>query len=133
MSATTKYIETIGRRKTSTARVRLEKAKDFKITINGKSLNEYFKTETERNSIKEPFDKAGIDSHYTISVVVQGGGLMSQSGAVRHGISRALITLDEELRGALKKSGLLKRDPRVKERRKFGLKKARKAPQWSKR
>ena len=93
----------------------------------------YFPTEEIKSLLNEPFVTAKIQQKFAVSVVTKGGGIHSQAEAVRHGISRALIGYDIELRKRLKKEGLLKRDPRAKERRKFGLKKARKAAQWSKR
>ncbi len=129
---TKKYIEAIGRRKTSTARVRLTPAAKTSFSINGKDGNVYFATTELRSIIRGPFETKDT-AHYEVEVKVSGGGSHSQSEAVRHGISRALVKEKEESRGELKKLGFLKRDPRAKERRKFGLKKARKAPQWSKR
>jgi len=133
-----KYIEAIGRRKTSTARVRISKATKNSVTVNGKDAKEYFKTEDQRRLILDPIMKGLAsegkkDTKWSVEVHVSGGGIHSQSEAVRHGLSRALVESDSELRGGLKSLGFLKRDPRAKERRKFGLKKARKAPQWSKR
>jgi small subunit ribosomal protein S9 len=132
------YIEAIGRRKTSTARVRISKATKNSITVNGKDAKEYFKTEDQRRLILDPIIKGLTgegkkDVKWSVEVHVSGGGIHSQSEAIRHGLSRALVESDSELRGNLKSLGFLKRDPRAKERRKFGLKKARKAPQWSKR
>lgn len=130
-----KYIEAVGRRKTSTARVRITESAKAHFTVNGKDAKEYFKTESERRLILDPMIKglpAG-SKKWSVEVHVSGGGVHSQAGAVRHGLSRALVASDIALRGELKKLGFLKRDPRAKERRKFGLKKARKAPQWSKR
>jgi len=132
-----KYIEAVGRRKTSTARVRITPASKANFVVNGKEGREYFKTEVERRIILDPIAK-GIsvqkaETKWSVEARVSGGGLHSQAEAVRHGLSRALMASDGELRGGLKTLGFLKRDPRAKERRKFGLKKARKAPQWSKR
>ncbi len=132
-----KYIEAIGRRKTSTARVRITEANKMSFIVNEKDAKEYFKTEVERRLILDPVVKGGIEGKpmgkWQIEVKVSGGGTHSQAEAIRHGLARALIKDDVELRGGLKTLGFLKRDPRAKERRKFGLKKARKAPQWSKR
>jgi len=128
-----KYIEAIGRRKTSTARVRIVEASKANFTVNGKDAKDYFKTEDQRRLIMDPIAKGKPGSKWSIEAKVIGGGIHSQSEAVRHGLSRALVEFDLELRGKLKTLGFLKRDPRAKERRKFGLKKARKAPQWSKR
>ncbi len=128
-----KYVEGIGRRKTSTARVRITPAPKTQFTVNGKDVKEYFKTEETRMITGEAFAKGGSSSKWKVEVIVNGGGSHSQAEAVRHGVARALVLFDGELRGGLKDLGFLKRDPRAKERRKFGLKKARKAPQWSKR
>ena len=127
------YIESVGRRKTSVARVRMIKSSKNSFSINGKSLEEYFPTERSILLVKDPFSKSKITQKFKITSIIKGGGINSQAEALRHGISRGLIKFDPELRKILKQSGFLKRDPRVKERRKFGLKKARKAPQWSKR
>ncbi len=127
------YIEAVGRRKTSTCRVRIVPASKQSITINDKELNEYFKTEDLQTVALESVVKAGIDQKFAITVKVLGGGISSQSQAIRHGLARALEIYDKNLRPTLKKAGMLTRDQRAKERRKFGLKKARKAPQWSKR
>jgi small subunit ribosomal protein S9 len=132
-TAKKEYIETIGRRKTSGARVRMTEAAKNSITINDKDVNEYFKTDTLRKIATEALATSKTPGKFKITVKVVGGGTNSQAEAVRLGISRALIVDDKLLRGTLKKVGFLKRDPRAKERRKFGLKKARKAPQWSKR
>ena len=133
-----KYIEAVGRRKTSTARVRISEASKAHFMINGKDAKDYFKTESERRLILDPVVKGSSEDvksniKWHVEVHVNGGGLHSQAEAVRHGLSRALVESDPTLRGNLKTLGFLKRDPRAKERRKFGLKKARKAPQWSKR
>jgi small subunit ribosomal protein S9 len=130
-----KYIEAVGRRKTSTARVRISESTKAHFLVNGKDAKEYFKTEDQRRLILDPMVK-GLPTgsgKWSVEVRVSGGGIHSQSEAIRHGLSRALVESDVALRGGLKKLGFLKRDPRAKERRKFGLKKARKAPQWSKR
>jgi len=126
------YIEATGRRKTSVARVRYFAKSGGGIVINGKKLNEYFPTDELRAIVESPMKKAKIEK-YEITVRLSGGGIHSQAEALRHGISRALIESSPELRGELKPLGFLMRDPRMKERRKFGLKKARKSPQWSKR
>jgi len=128
-----KYIEAVGRRKTSTARVRISEASKNSFIINEKDSKEYFKTEDQRRLIQDPIIKGKSGSKWSVEVKVSGGGIHSQAEAVRHGLSRALVLSDLELRGKLKTLGYLKRDPRAKERRKFGLKKARKAPKWSKR
>jgi small subunit ribosomal protein S9 len=129
-----RYIETIGRRKTSTARVRITPAGKTSYELNGKTLEVYFPTRELQLTAKAALTTAKLtETHFTITAVLTGGGVSSQADALRHGIARGLIEYDKELRGKLKKAGLLKRDPRAKERRKFGLKKARKSPQWSKR
>lgn len=127
------YFEAVGRRKTSVARVRLFSKGDAGITVNDKKFTEYFPTKSMQNAVEEPLETMKLKDRFLITVRVNGGGIASQSEAVRHGIARALTKFDLELRKKLKKAGLLTRDPRMKERRKFGLKKARKAPQWSKR
>jgi len=126
------YVEATGRRKTSVARVRYFAKSEGGVIINGKKLNEYFPTDELRAIVESPMKKAKIEK-YKITAKLSGGGIHSQAEALRHGISRALIESVSELRGELKPLGFLTRDPRMKERRKFGLKKARKAPQWSKR
>lgn len=131
---TEKYIEKIGRRKTSTARVRITEAQKAGFIINDKDSKEYFKTEKDRRLILDPMIKISkTNLKWHVEVKVSGGGVHSQAEAIRHGLSRALVFFDEEFRKDLKVLGYLKRDPRAKERRKFGLKKARKAPKWSKR
>jgi small subunit ribosomal protein S9 len=130
---TARYLEAVGRRKTSVARARLFVGGDSSLSINGKKLEEYFPTKELQHVVKEPFAKVKLEKKIRITINVSGGGIHSQAEAVRHAISRALIVFNIELRKNLKPAGLLTRDPRMKERRKFGLKKARKAPQWSKR
>jgi small subunit ribosomal protein S9 len=135
MSATkTIYVEGLGRRKTATARVRLTPATKTDIKVNGKSLNDYFQNlghQKDVQSVLETKD-AGIE-HYSITAKVVGGGISSQAEAIRLGIARALVKEKASRRGALKAEGYLKRDPRSVERKKFGLRKARKRPAWSKR
>ena len=128
-----KYIETVGRRKTSIARARLTPAAKSSFTINDKSVEEYFKVAEQRAIVADAVTESKVPEKFVITIKVSGGGTNSQAEAIRHAIARALIIHDKTLRGVLKKAGYLKRDPRAKERRKFGLKKARKAPQWSKR
>lgn len=128
---TDKYIEAVGRRKTSIARVRITPASKNTYSVNEKDLHEYFGVDEMQILVKEPLKE--ILDKFKITAKIVGGGIHSQAEALRHGISRALVAYNGELRSPLKKSGLLKRDPRAKERRKFGLKKARKAPTWSKR
>ena len=129
--ASTQYIGT-GRRKTSVARVRLVPGSG-KITINDKDINEYFNFETLRTIAREPLTVTENTDKVDVLVNVKGGGYTGQAGAIRHGISRALLEVDEEMRPTLKRAGFLTRDPRKKERKKYGLKKARKSPQFSKR
>ncbi len=121
-----------GRRKTSVARVRLVPG-NGKITVNDKDLEEYFAYDTLKVLVKAPLDLTETMDKYDVVANVHGGGYTGQAGAVRHGISRALIEADEELRPVLKKEGFLTRDSRMKERKKYGRKKARKSPQFSKR
>lgn len=128
-----KYLEAVGRRKTSVARVRMTKAAKVSYSINGRELEKYFPTDELRSIVSDPFIEGKLSVKYTVTALVKGGGIHSQAEAVRHGIARALVKEEPESRVRLKKLGFLKRDPRAKERRKFGLKKARKAPQWSKR
>jgi len=127
------YFRAIGRRKTSTAVVRLVKATKNSYVINNKDFIEYFKTADLKKIITSAFETATPAEKFEVIVTVKGGGIHSQAEAIRHGISRALVLHDNDLRGILKKSKMLKRDPRQVERKKFGLKKARKSPQWSKR
>lgn len=130
---TERYIEAVGRRKTSTARVRITPGTKGRFVVNDKDAQKYFVTKELQKIVQDAFAKTKTKAKFDISVHVKSGGIHSQAEAVRHGIARALVKFDEELRSNLKKAGYLKRDPRMKERRKFGLKKARKAPQWSKR
>jgi len=121
-----------GRRKTSIARVRLIPG-NGKITINNRDIDEYFDYETLRVIAREPLEITETTDKYDVIVKVEGGGFTGQAGAIRHGIARALIESDGELRPILKKAGHLTRDSRMKERKKYGFKKARKSPQFSKR
>lgn len=130
---TEKYIESVGRRKSSVARVRMTPSSKQGIKINGKSLDAYFPVKEYQNVASRPLSEVKSDQKFDITVLVNGGGTSSQAGAIRLGIARGLVIHKEDFRKPLKKAGHLKRDPRAKERRKFGLKKARKAPQWSKR
>lgn len=128
------YIGAIGRRKTSTAQVRISEAAKHSVIINDKPVDEYFATKELRKIALEALQKPEkMTKEFAVTVVVKGGGVHSQAEAIRHGIARALSTTDEALKTEVKKLGFLKRDPRAKERRKFGLKKARKSSQWSKR
>jgi small subunit ribosomal protein S9 len=131
MSAKEKYTEAIGRRKTATARARLVPAKSPSMTINGRTAEQYFPLPLLVRTAFAPL--TSTNSAYAVSVHVSGGGHKAQAVAVRHAISRALTEIIPEFRKDLKQRGFLKRDPRAKERKKFGLKKARRAPQWSKR
>lgn len=129
-----KYIEAVGRRKTATARVRITPSSKMSYSVNEKALADYFKTAELQKVITDVFGKGKIEDKFTITAVVTGGGFAGQAAAVRHAISRALVELNQEVKGDLKKLGYLKRDPRSKERRKAGMAgKARKKKQWSKR
>jgi small subunit ribosomal protein S9 len=121
-----------GRRKEAVARVRLVPGTG-KVLLNGRTLEEYFPARSHRIMVTTPFRVIGREKEFDVTARLGGGGVSGQAGALRHGIARALIEMDPSLRPALKKEGLLTRDPREKERRKYGLKKARKAPQYSKR
>jgi len=122
-----------GRRKSSVARVRLIPGKG-NITVNKKSLDDYFGMEILKKEIRRPFEVAGVEGKFDVVATVRGGGFTGQAGALRHGISRALVSADREaFRTPLKAAGFLTRDPRMKERKKYGLKKARRASQFSKR
>lgn len=121
-----------GRRKKSVARVELVPGTGA-ITINGKNIDEYFGLETLKVIVRQPLTLTNTDAKLDVKCKVTGGGFTGQAGAIRHGIARALLEYDENLRPALKQEGFLTRDPRMKERKKYGLKKARRAPQFSKR
>jgi len=122
----------VGRRKKAVARVRLV-AGEGKIIINKRDIDNYFGLETLKMTVRQPLVLTSLEGRYDVLVNVYGGGLSGQAGAIRHGISRALVKADPELRPAVKKAGFLTRDPRMKERKKYGLKAARRAPQFSKR
>ena len=124
--------QAVGRRKKAIARVRLIPG-EGKIVINGRDIDNYFGLETLKMTVRQPLALTSLEGRYDVLVNVCGGGLSDQAGAIRHGISRALIKADPELRPAVKKAGFLTRDPRMKERKKYGLKAARRAPQFSKR
>ena len=124
--------QTTGRRKEAVARVRLKEGTGT-ITVNNRPLEDYFPSPTHRMIIVEPLKVAGVDERYDVDVTMHGGGITGQAGALRMGIARSIIELDPEQRGKLKKAGFLTRDAREKEAKKYGLKKARKAPQYSKR
>lgn len=129
----TKYFEAVGRRKTAIARARITPAAKQSITVNDKDVNEYFVTQEMQMIAEAAFVQSKIAQKFKVTAILTGGGIHSQAEALRHAISRALLDYDLELRKKLKKLGFLKRDPRAKERKKFGKVKARKSPQWSKR
>jgi len=131
MAKTERYYGT-GRRKKSIARVYLMPGKGD-VTINKRSMDEYFGLETLKVIVRQPLAATGTDDKFDILVNVRGGGYTGQAGAIRHGIARALLQVDADYRPVLKKAGFLTRDPRMKERKKYGLKAARRAPQFSKR
>jgi small subunit ribosomal protein S9 len=126
------YFYGTGRRKSSVARVRLYPGSG-KITINGRDVDDYFGLETLKLIINQPFGVTGTEGKFDIVANVTGGGISGQAGAIRHGVARALLLADDSYRALLKKAGFLTRDPRMKERKKYGLKAARRAPQFSKR
>ncbi len=130
---TTSFTHAVGRRKTAIASARLSPADKNSLTVNGKSAQEYFKTLERARIAEEALTATETKQNYTVAVAVSGGGISAQADAVRHAVSRALSTNEPETRKPLKSAGFLKRDPRAKERKKPGLKKARKSPQWSKR
>jgi small subunit ribosomal protein S9 len=127
-----KYYYGTGRRKHSVARVFMYQGSG-KVTINGRDIEEYFGLETLRMVVRQPLNLTGTTENIDIVCTVAGGGVTGQAGAIRHGISRALLLYNPELRATLKAAGFLTRDPRMKERKKYGLKAARRAPQFSKR
>ncbi len=126
------YFYGTGRRKHSVARVRVYNGTG-KITINGRDIDDYFGLETLKLIVRSPMELTSTSGKYDLVVRVAGGGVSGQAGAIRHGLSRALLQVDPEMRPILKKAGFLTRDPRMKERKKYGLKAARRAPQFSKR
>ena len=121
-----------GRRKTAVARVRLLPG-EGEIVVNGRTMDQHFGNAVNETDVRMPFRVTGTDGRFNTLVKVEGGGVTGQAGAIRHGIARALLQLDEMNRLALRQAGLLTRDPRMKERKKYGLKRARKAPQYTKR
>ncbi len=127
-----RYFYAIGKRKEAVARVRLFPGNGA-IVVNGKPMNEAFPLRTLQQAILEPFAATSITNNYSASVKVSGGGISGQAQAIRHGIARALLVANDELKPVLRKAGLLTRDSRIKERKKYGLKRARKAPQYTKR
>ena len=128
----TPYFYGTGRRKSSVARVRLYQGTG-KITINDRDIDDYFGLETLKLIVRQPFAATDTMGKFDVEATVTGGGVTGQAGAIRHGIARALLQHGDEMRPILKKAGLLTRDPRMKERKKYGLKAARRAPQFSKR
>ena len=128
-----KYFYGTGRRKSSIARVRVYENGTGAITINGRNIDEYFGLETLKLVVRQPLATTELLGKVDVVVSVVGGGVSGQAGAIRHGIARALVTLNPEYRAALKAAGFMTRDPRMKERKKYGLKAARRAPQFSKR
>jgi small subunit ribosomal protein S9 len=128
-----KFITAVGRRKTAIASVRMTKAEKSSVVVNGKSAKEYFKTDERAKIAEEALAKAESAENYAVIAHVEGGGVAAQADALRHAISRAITKAEPNTRAVLKAAKFLKRDPRAKERKKPGLKKARKAPQWSKR
>ena len=127
------YLYGTGRRKSSVARVHLFPNGTGAITINGRDIDEYFGLDTLKLIVRQPFEVTNTAGKFDVVCTVRGGGVSGQAGAIRHGISRALLQNGDEMRPLLKKAGLLTRDPRMKERKKYGLKAARRAPQFSKR
>ena len=123
----------VGRRKTASAQVRLYPGGEGMIVVNERPMNDYFTRLRDRNHVLEPLEVTDTEDAFTVTVIVNGGGVHGQAGAVRHGIARALLKYDEKLRPTLRRGGYLTRDPRMKERKKPGLKRARKAPQYTKR
>lgn len=132
MYETKPYFYGTGRRKSSVARVRVYNGTG-KITINDRDIDDFFGLETLKLIVRQPLNLTGNENKFDLVIRVAGGGVSGQAGAIRHGLSRALLGFDENLRGELKKAGFLTRDPRMKERKKYGLKAARRAPQFSKR
>ncbi|MCH7529946.1 30S ribosomal protein S9 [Patescibacteria group bacterium] len=129
----TKYLKAVGRRKTAAAQVRLYKSTKNSIEVNHKKMEEYFPLRELQYTVNSAIKESGLSQKFKITALLRGGGIVAQADALRHGIARTLVQYDAELRKALKTAGFLKRDPRVKERKKFGLRKARRAPQWKKR
>jgi small subunit ribosomal protein S9 len=127
------YVYGTGRRKSSVARVHLFTGGSGKITINGRDIDDYFGLETLKLLVRQPLNTTSNLDKVDVEATVAGGGVTGQAGAIRHGIARALLKVDENYRAALKSAGFLTRDPRMKERKKYGLKAARRAPQFSKR
>jgi small subunit ribosomal protein S9 len=133
ITKTKKYFEAVGRRKTSRARVRLYTQGEKSIKVNGKSYSDYFSTLELQKIVESPLDVIKSLNKFKVLVTIKGGGIHAQAEALRHGISRALCLLNPYFKKRLRKAGFITRDPRVRERKKFGLRRARRAPQWSKR
>jgi small subunit ribosomal protein S9 len=133
MTETQQYFEGVGRRKEATARARLYVGGSGRVLINDRELNAYFGRELDRTAVVSPLTVAGVESRYNVSVRIEGGGITGQAVAARMAVSRALLKIDPEYRTALKAAGFLSRDAREKERKKPGLKRARKAPTYTKR
>lgn len=133
METTERYIEGVGRRKTAIARVRITPAARSSVSVNGKELAAYFPVKELQHTALLPITASNLPTKFKVTAKVVGGGISAQAEALRHGLARALVMHDQSLRKPLKALKFLRRDPRAKERRKFGLKKARRAPQWSKR
>ena len=130
--STPAFFSGTGRRKTAVARVRLLPG-EGQIVVNGRSLGEHFGNAINESDVRLPFRVTGNEGRFNVMIKVEGGGVTGQAGAVKHGIARALLEIDENHRLLLRQAGLLTRDPRMKERKKYGLKRARKAPQYTKR
>ena len=128
-----RYIESVGRRKTAVARVRITPAQKNSFVVNDIQMDKYFPTKELQSIAQDAIKHSGIPDKFTVTALIKGGGVHAQAEALRHGIARGLVEHNAEIRKDLKKLGFLKRDPRTIERKKFGLKKARRAPQWSKR
>ncbi len=133
MSTPKRYIEAVGRRKTAVARVRITEAAKRVVVVNERELENYFPTKELQAIIFSPFEAGELMNTYSVSIKVSGSGIHAQAEAARHGLSRAILKAEPAAKDGLKKLDMLKRDPRAVERKKFGLKKARKAPTWSKR
>lgn len=128
------YFEGVGRRKTAVARVRIEETKSpGSISVNNKTLKEYFNLERLIETVRAPLSKLKLDGQFKVSIKVEGGGIKAQAEAARHGLARAIAKWNEDFKKKLRRLGFLTRDPRMVERKKYGLKKARRAPQWAKR
>jgi small subunit ribosomal protein S9 len=132
MSAEGRYYYGLGRRKTASAQVRLYPTGEGELVVNGRPVQQYFTRRRDLAAVTAPLNAAGL-AGYTVSAQVSGGGVGGQAGAVMQGVARALVSLNADLRGSLRRGGYLTRDPRMKERKKPGLKRARKAPQYTKR